>query len=337
MDERRLEAKVGALLLAAVVGTIGLLWLMGELSLGPSAGLKVQFGHTGNVVEGAPVKLGGVPIGRVDEIVLSVDQRDDQGVPLPVTMRLAVEPKVRAALREDAAITVATAGPLGEPYLEVYLGSQSAPPFPADKIIRGLDAPRLDLVANRLSAFLESASRILEDDPRALSTLVGGVSSLTRTVDGVLTDNRDQLRILAADLAAAAKDLRALSQLARSNLEPGGKGARLIDDAAESAKVIRADLPQLSATAGKAIGGLAALSGTFTAEDGERLKSAIGHYGAAGQKLDSIATRGDRILARMESGQGTAGALYKDPALYDDLKQLVSELKKHPWKMLWKD
>ena len=34
MDERRLEIKVGALVLIGAVGVLGLLWLMGELRCG---------------------------------------------------------------------------------------------------------------------------------------------------------------------------------------------------------------------------------------------------------------------------------------------------------------
>ena len=72
-------------------------------------------------------------------------------------------------------------------------------------------------------------------------------------------------------------------------------------------------------------------------EDGRKLKEAIGKYSAAGEKLDSIATRADRILAKLEAGEGTLGATLKDKQVYDDLKSLLADLRKHPWKMLWKD
>ena len=79
MDESKLELKVGALLLAALLGSLGLLSLMGELSFGSDAGLKVDWGHTGNVVKGAPVKIAGVSIGRVESINLLATRRDPQG------------------------------------------------------------------------------------------------------------------------------------------------------------------------------------------------------------------------------------------------------------------
>jgi phospholipid/cholesterol/gamma-HCH transport system substrate-binding protein len=53
--------------------------------------------------------------------------------------------------------------------------------------------------------------------------------------------------------------------------------------------------------------------------------------------LEQIAGRADRVLGRLEAGEGTGGALLKDPALYDELRTLVTDLRKHPWKVLWKD
>ena len=51
MDERRLELKVGALVLATVLGVFALLWLMGELTLGSDTGLAVDFGHFTQLIE----------------------------------------------------------------------------------------------------------------------------------------------------------------------------------------------------------------------------------------------------------------------------------------------
>jgi phospholipid/cholesterol/gamma-HCH transport system substrate-binding protein len=336
MDERHLELKVGALLLAAVAGLLALLGLMGELTVLHGTALSVDLAHTGNVVKGAPVKLGGVTVGRVDRILLFPGRRDSRGQPLPVRLELSLEERVRSAMHADATVAVATQGPLGEPYLELGPGSERAPPLEPGAVVRGVEAPRLEVIAQRLSALLDSASRMLEEHPRALEELVGNVAGLSRTVDGVLTENRSQLQALASELAAAAKDLRVLSAVARKALEPGGRGSALLDDAAETAHALRREVPQLSTQAGKALGGLAALSGDLTPEDGARLKEALARYARAGEQLDRVATRAERILARIEAGEGTIGGLQKDPALYQDMKALLEDLKQHPWKVLWK-
>ncbi|QRN93033.1 MCE family protein [Archangium violaceum] len=337
MDERRLEMKVGALVLAALVGVLGLLWLMGELRTGGVTVLSVDFAHTGNVVKGAPVKLGGVAVGRVEEIHLQPDRRDAQGRPLPVRMGVWVQPEVQAALRADTRVTVATVGPLGEPYLELNPGSASAPPLPSGVALRGTDAPRLDLVAQQLSAFLDVASGALADDPEGLRKLAANVSRLTTTMESVLNENRGDLRTLAGELSAAAKDLRTLARVSRETMQPGGAGARLLGDAADAAALVKRELPAISGTAAKTLNGLSAVTSELDTKDGERLKLALERYSAAGEKLDQIAGRADRLLQRIEAGEGTVGALQKDKQIYDDLRGLLSDLKKHPWKVLWKE
>ncbi len=336
MDESKLELKVGALLLAALVGTVALLYLMGELSFGAGGSLKVNFAHTGNVVRGAPVRLAGVDVGRVEKIELFADRRDEHGDPMPVSMTLSLTKEAAKALRTDAAVTISSQGPLGEPYLEVYPGS-AKDSWPASEAVRGLDSPRIDLVSNKLARFLEAASKVLENDPDAIAHFVSGVSGLTRTVDGVITDNREDVRDIVKELSGAAKDLRELSAIAKSQLGPGGKANGVIDDASVVAKQLRGDVPELSHRAQVALGGAAALAGGLTEDDGKKLKDAIARYSAAGEKLDGIAVRADRMLAKLEAGEGTLGATLKDKQVYDDLKSLLADLRKHPWKMLWKD
>lgn len=336
MDESRLELKVGALVVAALAGAFTLLVLMGEVSFGGGTSLVVNFSHTGNVVKNAPVKLGGVVVGKVGDVELIPSRRDGDGSPLPVKMTLVLSKEAAEALRSDVMVTVSSVGPLGESYLELWPGSAQAP-HDGKREVRGLDSPRIDVVSNRLAKFLDAASKVLESDPEVFTKLIGGVGGLTTTVDGVLTENRAELKTMAVELAAAAKDLRALAATARTQLEPGGKANALLDDAAASAKVVRTDLPELSKQASVALGGLARVSGQLTEEDGQRLRAMLVKYQAAGEKLDVIATRADRLLAKLEAGEGTMGAVLKDPAVYDELKTLLTDVRKNPWKLLWKD
>ncbi len=336
MDETKLELKVGTLVLLALVGSLILLWLMGELSLTSGMALTVDFSHTGNVVKGAPAKVGGVQVGKVEAIRLDPARRDPQGASMPVEMKVSLTADAFAALKSDVSVTVSSQGPLGEPYLELNPGSASTPYDPKAHV-RGTDAPRIDVVSNRLARFLEAASSVLEKDPEAITRFVGGISSLTTTVDGVITDNREDIRQVIREMSEAAKDLRALSATARTQLEPGGITAGLIDDASATAKQLHADLPVLSKQAQTALGGLAAVGGQFNEEDGKQIHAALLKYAALSDKLDSIAARADRISKKLEAGEGTAGALLQDKQVYDDLKSMLADLRKHPWKMLWKD
>ncbi|HZN93965.1 MAG TPA: MlaD family protein [Myxococcales bacterium] len=319
MDERRLELRVGLVLLLCVAAVGALFWLMGSFSFITSPGrLKVLYAHTGHVVKGAPVKLGGVTVGRVEGIDLFPDRRYDSGASLPVTMELSLSSEARRALRSDVAVLVSTQGPLGEPYLELEPGSAGAPALQDGAEVRGVDALRLDQVAARMGALLNGVARSLEENPGAVAALLRGVGGFSETAGGVLKENRDQIRALLEELTAASRQMNSLARAAQAQLPPGEKTARMVDDAQ------------------KAMAGLAAVSSGLTKEDGERARQALASYAAAGEKLDRIAARAERVLARLEAGEGTIGALQKDDQLYEDLRALIADLKAHPWKVLWK-
>ena len=319
MDERRLELRVGLVLLLAVGAVGALFWMMGSFGGLTSRGaLKVHYAHTGHVVEGAPVKLGGVAVGRVERIRLFPDRRDEAGASLPVTMELSLSGEARRALRQDVIVAVATQGPLGEPYLELDPGSAGAAALPDGAEVRGMEALRLDQVAARMGALLKGLENTLEQNPGAVSALLRGVGGLAETAGGVLKENRQQLRELLESLNTTARQMNALARAAQAQLPPSEKTAQMVDDAQ------------------KAMAGLAAVSGGLTQEDGERARQALASYAAAGEKLDKIAERAERVLARLEAGEGTLGALQKDDQLYKDLKDLIADLKAHPWKVLWK-
>jgi len=42
------------------------------------------------------------------------------------------------------------------------------------------------------------------------------------------------------------------------------------------------------------------------------------------------------IVAHMKAGRGTVGQLVMDEALFDDLQELIRDLKQNPWKIMWK-
>ena len=42
------------------------------------------------------------------------------------------------------------------------------------------------------------------------------------------------------------------------------------------------------------------------------------------------------ITEHIKAGKGSVGALVMDEAIYDDVKELLRDLKHNPWKMMWK-
>ena len=56
---------------------------------------------------------------------------------------------------------------------------------------------------------------------------------------------------------------------------------------------------------------------------------------ASGQ-AKAIAGDAQALVDRVKAGKGTVGALVMDEALYDDLQEMLRDLKHNPWKFFWK-
>ncbi len=68
----------------------------------------------------------------------------------------------------------------------------------------------------------------------------------------------------------------------------------------------------------------------------EDLKNTIAHSAEATEKLSQMLDQGNIILAKVRQGEGTIGRLLTQDDLYEDLKGIASDIKAHPWKLLYR-
>ena len=55
------------------------------------------------------------------------------------------------------------------------------------------------------------------------------------------------------------------------------------------------------------------------------------------ERVDGILADVRALTAKVASGQGTLGALLADRETYDDIREMMKDLKRHPWKFIWKE
>jgi phospholipid/cholesterol/gamma-HCH transport system substrate-binding protein len=55
--------------------------------------------------------------------------------------------------------------------------------------------------------------------------------------------------------------------------------------------------------------------------------------GQAGGLIDNV----NGLVTDLRAGKGTAGALLSRDELYSDLRELIRDLKRNPWKFFWKE
>src|SRR5262249_46862596 len=141
--ERRLQLQVGALIAVAGALLVGFVIALGSFSLRGGSRYFADFDFAGNLQTGAPVKISGIKVGRVEEVAFWGGRVDPAlGRRVQVRVKLFVEDTAREAIRQDAQFFVNTAGVLGEQYLEVVPGDYGKPPLAAGSVVRGVDPPR---------------------------------------------------------------------------------------------------------------------------------------------------------------------------------------------------
>ena len=55
------------------------------------------------------------------------------------------------------------------------------------------------------------------------------------------------------------------------------------------------------------------------------------------ERANATAADAQAVVAHIKKGQGTLGALVMDEEIYDDVQEMVRDLKHNPWKFLWRE
>ena len=346
MSTPNLELRVGALVVTAAALLVTFVLLLGHVRLAKGFEVYADFAYAGTLQAGAAVKVSGVSVGQVTALTLIEPHTKPAAAPPspalgrgePPTLRATISlgrPSV-ALLHEDATFAVATQGVIGEAYLEMLGGHKAGAPS-AGTAMRGVDAPRLYEMTLQVASLLGAIGSGPGPSGEA-GDVASQVGQLVATFNGVLGSRGDTLRQTLDNVASTTTQLASLSTSLRRTLGEGRDLAAVLQNAQVATRSLRDGLPPLLQHSDQA----AAAAGTLAQQAGSSFDpAALQHLLVeAKETMDQLKT----TVADMEAsgrtirrGQGTLGALVQDPQLYDDIKELMRDLKHNPWKLLWKD
>ncbi len=348
MSPSHIEARVGAFVLAALAVLVGFVLVLGDFSLAPAFRLYGDFAYTGALQVGAPVKISGIRVGRVAGLEFLAPDSKPPAAPAAAELGRSAVPVVRATLAldqsarrllgQDARLFVGMQGVIGEAYVEITPGEQPPRGIDEDSVLRGVDAPRLHVMALQLAAMLRTLGTLLETSPTEGSTLAASLARLVNTLGELTQERRAELSQGLADAAAIAAELRALSRELRLAVGDGAGLRELVGDGRSVAALLSRDLPGIFAQAQQSLAALHTLSrelqGAVSAADAAALAARLGQTMT---HLEATAKDAREMMNAVRRGQGTVGGLVTDPQVYDDLKEMMRDLKRNPWKLLWRD
>ena len=133
--ERAVKLRVGIFVLVSVLAFLGTIYALGARArlFESRYTIYAEFVQVAGLAEGATVRLAGIQIGRVTDIMLA----PDPGGKVRVAMSVASQYANR--IRKDSTARIVTQGLLGDKIVEVSVGTAAAPPVRAGEALATRD------------------------------------------------------------------------------------------------------------------------------------------------------------------------------------------------------
>ncbi len=287
------EITVGSIVLVAVALFVGgTMWLSGK-SFRAGGGVKVRFSDVGLLKRASPVRVSGVPVGRVEDIRLVAPGH----VVVTITLPGIVQPKA------DATARVVQVGLAGDAALAFDPGTSATPLAPDAEVPGRVDAG----IADRVPALADRADSVMIGvQALANQAMADRMARTLEELQATLTASRrlmalyaDRERGPSAELERTMVEFRAVAARLDSTL-----GAPSVVRARDQADTLVRNLSQMSA----------------------QLRS-------TGERLDTLLARverGEGSLGRLATDPALHDQTVR---LMASMDSLIADLRKHPGKI----
>lgn len=336
------EVKVGIFVLIGMIVAGAIIFMIGDERrvFDKHYRLHAAFEDVAGLKPGAPVRMGGVDVGTVENVKF-VDPHDKRLHVYFTIVRVAYE-----RVRDDSTVTIANKGLLGDKMLELSQGSEGRPLIPDGGEINAVPpqdfgrfvqkADELAELAKKTLTNLEAATKVAAD-PKVAEDLKGTLSAVRillsdaathdgfikrLTTDPKLANHLDNVFVEAAKAGhsfdATAKEVQALIKQAKDG--PGFAHTLLYSkDGEVIAKSMAKASEELAKTMEAIRTGKGAAHELIYGEDGTKLTADV----------EAILKDVKVIVADVRAGKGTVGALLTDPSLYEDMKSILGNVERN--------
>jgi phospholipid/cholesterol/gamma-HCH transport system substrate-binding protein len=304
-----LETRLGIFVALAIIAAVLILETIGGLQLfRPGYPLKADFNTVQDLKIGDRVKMGGVEVGRVEEIGLTNNR-------VRVTMKIYRDKPVKT----DSTATVKFTGLLGQNFVEVTFGSPAAPQAEPGLVLKSGEQPDLSVIMSKI------------DD------VASGVQNLTRSFTGFKVDElvgplTDFIRANKDPLSATISNMNTIStQISQGH---GTVGKLIYDDALYNSalssisyfKEAASEVKITIADAHKAID--QANKFMEQANSGHGTIAKLLNDDTLYRETTETMRNTKEILEKINQGQGTVGKLITDQEFYRNAKLSLQKLDK---------
>jgi phospholipid/cholesterol/gamma-HCH transport system substrate-binding protein len=249
---------------------------------------------------GAPVRLGGITIGRVASIKFASDIKDPN-----VYVELLVNEEFAPRLRTDATATIDTQGLLGDRFVTVVGGTSPTQLDPKIKIAP-IEASDIGQAMGQIGTVMDNTAQITTKINSILSEIEGApLDDLTRTINSV---------------SAIADEIKNGKGLL-SGLIYNPQGKETVGSISETAKALAEASSGIADIATQVKSGKGLLNNLIYGESPQGMSDLIASLNRTASHLETAS----QALAQ---GSGTLGALLIDSKLYDNIVEVTDDAKR---------
>ncbi len=256
-----------------------------------------SFGDVKGLSPGAPVRLGGITVGRVDSVGFSPDFQDSR-----VHVKFLVNADYLERVKADSRVSIETQGLLGDRFLSISLGSDIKQALPGASL-QSVESGDLAEILSKAGQVVDNTVKISEN----INQLSGKLKSetidhLTSAVDGV---------------AQVMKELKSGDGLLHRLIYSKEDGDKIIGTLDRSSRDIRAITREIRSGDGL-------LNALIFGKDGQGTVEAL--RGAA-LNLGNTATHISDLATEIKEGSGMAHHLFfsKSPNGFNDIIVKLNE------------
>jgi phospholipid/cholesterol/gamma-HCH transport system substrate-binding protein len=247
--------------------------------------IDAVFDSVAGLDDKAAVRVAGVRIGRVDGVGL-------EGARARVTLRL----EQPLALTQGTTASIATAGLLGEKYVELVPGPPGAPALPPGTVLQGTTPITFDQAMAKLN------------------DVADGIRNVTGSLAGEGGDT--PVSRLIANLEAVSAEIRDLVQANKAQVNA------TVGNFERFSATLADELPKLT----RQIERVMAQVDSVLAENRENLKGSMENIREVTDRVQTSVDNLNRITGRIASGQGTIGKLVNSDEAHSQLMSALNSV-----------
>jgi phospholipid/cholesterol/gamma-HCH transport system substrate-binding protein len=210
MNKTSNELKVGVIVLLALSIVLIFARLIG--GKGPfqkTVSVYLTYNFAGGIEKGSPVRLAGVKVGKVEDIIFVNPDEAQMATPLKIQISLSEE--AARLVRQDSKFYINLAGLIGERYIEITSGTATYAPIKENDVLRGIDPPRIDQLISQSFNLAGEIQKVIEKNEGNLSKSIVLINELSGNLNKTLIQI-ERSKILKSNIATLLNNLVVVSE-----------------------------------------------------------------------------------------------------------------------------